>query len=279
MRKIYIALLTFIIIGSAWQQAFAGFPIGKYRSIVVPSFSYYSSKDTYNRDGKRIAGANGSGFNSYAFGLYLGYGLTRRMDLLVNLSAPFQTSKFATANGIISQASSGLGDLQVGLSYALVNFNYNSYLSVQVSGIAPLYNNSNKAVALGYGTYGSEVKLMYSGGLSGKFKGYYNLEAGYRRFFDYQGPNVFIYSATLGTPIPGRNQITAEIGGQSSSSRDKSFSQNLSINRDFSFTKAGLGFGHSFTRRFSLFANGFYTFRGYNSGVGSGVSMQAVLKI
>ncbi|MFA6086120.1 hypothetical protein [Mucilaginibacter sp.] len=281
MKKTYIICLSLIILSSAWQQAFAGWPIGKYRSIVIPSFNYYTSKDSWDRNGTKVKGADGSGFTSYAIGLYFGYGLTRRMDLLVNVLAPYQSSKLVTATGAVTpQNSSGLGDMQVGVSYALINFGYKSYLSIQASGIIPLYKNTNRAIALGYGAYGGEVKLMYAGGIDSKlFKGYYNLEAGYRRFFDFDGPNVLVYSASVGVPVPGRNQVSVEVGGQWASSNNKTFSQNLSVNRDFAFTKAGLNFGHAFTRRFSLFANGFYTFTGRNSGIGYGGSLQAIMKI
>lgn len=280
MKKFYFICLSLIILSPAWQQAYAGWPIGKYRSIVIPSFNYYTSKDRWDSNGTKVTGANGSGFTSYAIGLYYGYGLTRRMDLLVNVLVPYQSSKSVTSAGVVTpQNSSGLGDMQVGISYALANFGYKSYLSIQASGIVPLYKNTNRAIALGYGAYGSEVKLMYAGGISSLFKGYYNLEAGYRRFFDAEGPNVLVYSASLGVPVPGRNQASVEVGGQWASSNNKTFNQNLSVNRDFAFAKAGLNFGHAFTRRFSLFANGFYTLTGRNSGIGSGGSLQAIIKI
>lgn len=266
---------------SARQQAFAGWPIGKYRNIVVPSFNYYTSKDVYNSSGKKVKPAGNSSFTSYAYGLYFGYGITRRLDLIVNVLAPNQESQFTTAAGTTYQQSFGFGDLQAGLSYALVNFDYKSYFSVQVSGIAPLYKHEDLQLDLGYGVFGSEVKFMYTGGFSGNFlRGcYYNAEAGYRRYFDKQGPNVIVYSALLGVPFDKRNQVSFEVGGQRSSSANKTFSQNLSTNRDFAFTKGAVNYGHTFSRRFSLFGNGFYTFMGRNAGVGYGGALQAVLKI
>jgi hypothetical protein len=282
MKKIYIFCLSLVIFNTAALNAFAGWPIGKYRSIVVPSFNYYTSKDVFDGGGKRVKGASGSGFTSYAYGLYFGYGLSRRTDLIVNVLAPFQNSKFVnTAGTVIPQQSSGFGDLQVGLSYNLKNYDYKRYLSMQVSAILPLYNNDNNAIALGYGRVGAEAKLMYTGSFTENFlRGcFYNLEGGYRRFFDAQGPDVIVYSASLGVPVDRRNQVSFEVGGQRASSSNKSFSQNLSINRDFAFTKSSVSLGHTFSRRFSLFGSGFYTFAGRNSGVGYGGALQAVIKI
>lgn len=281
MKKVYIICLLLLIMGSAKQQAYAGWPIGKYRNIVVPSFNYYTSKDVYNSNGKKVKPDGNSQFTSYAYGLYVGYGITRRLDLIVNVLAPNQQSQFTTTAGTTYQESFGFGDLQAGLSYALVNFDYKAYFSVQVSGIAPLYKHDEDVLDLGYGTFGSEIKFMYTGSFNKNFlRGcYFNVEAGYRRYFDAQGPNVILYSALLGIPINKKNQVSFEIGGQRSSSSNKSFSQNLSVNRDFAFTKGAINVGHTFSRRFSLFANGFYTFMGRNSGVGYGGALQAVLKI
>jgi len=282
MKKTYtIGLVLLTLCFVTCQNAFAGWPIGKYRSIVVPSFNYYTAKDTWDKSGNKVKGVNGSGFTSYAAGLYVGYGLSRKLDLLVNVLVPFQSSKSVSTAGVVTpQSSSGFGDMQVGLNYALVNFNYTGYLSVQASGIIPLYKNTNRDIALGYGAYGSEVKLTYSGGINNKLiKGYFNLETGYRRYFDVDGPNVLIYSGSIGKSLPGRNQISIEIGGQWASSNNKTFSQNLSVNRDFAFTKGALNLGHTFTRRFSVFANGFYTLVGRNSGIGYGGALQTVIKI
>ncbi|WP_133300258.1 hypothetical protein [Mucilaginibacter terrenus] len=281
MKKISTKLLLLMLIVASGQRAFAGWPVGKYRNIVVPSFNYYTSKDTYNSQGKKVKGAPGTYFNSFAYGVYFAHGLTRRLDLIVNVLAPNQISNSATDAGNLYQEAFGLGDMQVGLSYALVNFDYKAYFSVQVSGIVPLYKNEDTGLDLGYGSYGSEVKFMYTGGFNGNFlKGcYYNVETGYRRYFDHQGPNVVLYSALLGVPLNKRNQVSFEIGGQNSSSSNKTFNANLSVNRDFAFTKGSINYGHTFSRRLSLFANGFYTFMGRNSGVGYGGALQAVVKI
>ncbi len=280
MKKLYLFVLLMVV--SGWvNHAFAGWPIGRYRNVVIPSFNYYSSQDTWNAAGQRVRGLPGAGFTSYSFGLYAGYGITRRLDLIVNIIAPLQQSAYRDAQGnLVKATSSGLGDAQVGVSYNLFNFGYKSFLSIGASAIVPLYDTT-KTVALGYASYGSEFKLMYSGGIDGGFlkHAYYNLEAGYRRYFTSQGPNVLIYTASLGLPLGKRNQIGIEGSGQYSSSSNKSFNPNLALNRDFQFFKASLNYGHTFTRRFSVFTTGFYTLVGRNTGVGYGGSVQTIFKL
>jgi hypothetical protein len=279
MKKIYLFIILFFV---GWvNQAQAGWPIGKYRNVVIPSFNYYTSHDSWNSAGQKINGSPGSGFTSYAVGLYVGYGISRRLDLVVNVLAPQQNSAYRNAkDSLIKQQSSGIGDMQVGLAYNLVNFGYKSFLSVMGSGIIPLYDTT-KTVALGYATYGAELKLMYSGGIDNGFlkHTYYNMEVGYRRYFDTQGPNVLLYTASLGIPLGKRNQIGFEGSGQYSSSTNKAFNPNLALNRDFSFTKASFDYGHTFTRRFSVFVTSFYTLFGRNTGQGYGGSMQFICKL
>lgn len=280
MKKTCLFILMLLCVGTA-NRAFAGWPIGKYRNVVIPSFSFYQSHDTWNANGQKIKGQPGAGFTSYAAGLYVGYGLTRRLDLLVNVVAPNQNSAYVNSSGTLIKASStGVGDMQVGLTYNLFNFGYKSFLSVGGSAIVPLYDTT-KSVALGYATYGAELKVMYAGGIDNGFlkHTYYNLEAGYRRYFDTQGPNVLLFTASLGVPLGKRNQVGFEVSGQYSNSSNKSFNPNLAINRDFGFVKGSVDLGHTFTRRFSVFVVGFYSLAGYNTGIGYGGSVQTIFKL
>jgi len=280
MKRTFIFIISLLF--AVWaNQAMAGWPIGKYRNVVIPSFNFYSSHDTWTSGGQLVKGKPGAGFTSYSAGLYVGYGISRRTDLIVNVIAPSQHSAYVDGSGnLVKQTSSGVGDMQAGLSYNLFNFGYKSFLSVMGSAIIPLYDTT-KTVALGYAAYGAELKLMYSGGIDNGFlkHTYYNMEVGYRRYFDTQGPNVLIYTAMLGLPLGKRNQIGLEIGGQYSTSTNKSFNPNLALNRDFAFTKASLDYGHTFTRRFSVFLVGFYTLTGRNTGLGYGGSVQTIFKL
>lgn len=280
MRKIYPVFLLIILFGSV-KNARAGFPIGKYRGLIIPSLNYYTSKDTWDSQGNKIKGKPGTGFTSYSAGLYFGYGITRRLDVIVNVTAPLQQSSYRNdKDSLVNLQSSGFGDMQVGLSYNLINFNYTSFFSVVASGIVPLYNNSDKDVALGYGVGGADLKFTYTGSIGSTFlKGcYFNTEIGGRRYFDKQGPDVLIYSASLGFALGKRNQMSFEGSGQNSYSINKTFNQNLSVNRDYSFLKGAINYGHTFTRRFYVFATGFYTLEGRNTGLGYGGSVQTIFK-
>lgn len=256
---------------------FAGWPIGKYRTLVVPSFNYYTAKNTFDTDGKKVNGLAGSGFDSYALNLYIARGLTRRLDLIVTLPVVYQTAR----NAGISNSSTGATDLTAGLAYNLINSRYERFLSVQVSGIAPLYNNKNLASALGYGSYGTEGKLSYSGNFAKQFirGAYFNTEVYYRRYFSQDGPNQYGVYLFFGYQLSKSNQITVDGVAMKSVSFNKQFNQNIASIKDFSLIKPSLSFGHRFNRRLSTFVGGFYTVAGRNTAIGYGTNVSAIIHL
>lgn len=270
----FLLLITWLIP----CKTFAGWPIGKYRDLVVPTFSYYHQTDRFDGQDNVIKGTPGTSFSSFTANIFFGYGLTRKLDLMVTLPYLYQQNKIGPGNTISNQ---GPGDLSVGLSYNLVNFNYVRFLSVQVSGIAPMYTVTSGRSALGLGSYGSEVKLMFCGNLPATVldKGYFNTELSYRRYYSAQGPDQVSITASVGYPVTKHNQVSLEVLLFRSFSSDKAFNANYFAERDFSFFKPALNFGHQFTRRFSVFLGGFYVPFGVNTGVGYGGSLLAVLKL
>ena len=273
----YCFLLLLIVL-LAPNKTFASWPIGKYRDIVIPSFSYYQQTDHFDINDNVVKGALGTGFTSFSTNLYLGYGISRRLDLIVNVPYLYQVNKIAPGNTLTNQ---GAGDMVAGLSYNLVNFNYVRFLSVQVSGIVPLYNNTNQSTALGLGAYGTEVKLMFCGNLPASIfdKGYFNTELAYRKYYSSQGPNQVSLLATIGYPVTKHNQVSLDLLLFKSISSDKTFNPNFFAERDYAFFKPALNFGHTFTRRFSLFVGGYYEPFGINTGIGYGGQVLAVFKL
>jgi hypothetical protein len=271
----FLLLLIVLVIPT---KTFAGWPIGKYRDLVIPSFSYYSQTDHFDNNGNIVKGVPGTGFTSFSSNLFLGYGISRKLDLIITVPFLYQVNRIAPGNTLTSQ---GAGDMVAGLSYNLVNFNYVRFLSVQVSGIVPLYNNTNQNTTLGLGAYGTEVKLMFCGNLPASIfdKGYFNTELAYRKYYSTQGPNQVSLLTTIGYPVTKHNQISLDLLLFKSISSDKAFNPNFFAERDFEFFKPSLNFGHTFTRRFSLFVGGYYVPFGINTGVGYGGQMLAVFKL
>jgi len=259
-------------------KTFAGWPIGKYRDLVIPSFSYYNQTDHFDNNDNVLKGAPGTGFTSFSANLLVGYGISRKLDFIASVPYIYTINKLAPGNTLTNQ---GAGDLVAGLSYNLVNFNFKRFLSVQVSGIVPLYTNVSGNSALGFGDYGSEVKLMYCGNMPAVIldKGYFNAELSYRKYYGTQGPEQLSFLGSIGYPITKHNQVSIDLLFFKSFSSDKLYNPNFFAQRDFAFFKPALNFGHTFTRRFSLFIGGYYVPFGLNTGVGYGGSVLAVFKL
>jgi len=280
MKKPRLSALTvcLLLLFVLPYKTFAGFPIGKYRDIVVPSFSYYSQSAHYDVNGNFIKGTPGVNFTSFSANLYVGYGISRRLDLIVSVPYLYQVNNLGNGKSIISQ---GAGDMVAGLSYNLVNFKYVRFLSVQVSGVVPLYTASSSTSALGLGDKGAEVKLMYCGALPSFIadKGYFNAEVAYRRYFNFQGPDQVSFLGTVGYPISWHNQVSLDVTVFRSFSPNTTFNINYNAERDYAFVKPQLNFGHQFSRRFSMFLGGYYVPYGINTGLGYGGSVVAIFKL
>ncbi|WP_295671195.1 hypothetical protein [uncultured Mucilaginibacter sp.] len=234
-RRIFPFAFCLLMLFIFPYKTFAGFPIGKYRNLVVPSFSYYSQTDHFDVHGNYVKGAPGARFSSFSANLYVGYGISRRLDVIISVPYLYQVNNLGQGNSIISQ---GAGDMVAGLSYNLINFKYVRFLSVQVSGIIPLYTvPANGNSALGLGNSGTEIKLMYCGNLPGFIadKGYFNTEVAYRRYFDVQGPDQLSFLATVGIPISWHNQVSLDVSVFRSFSSNTTFNINYNAERNYAF--------------------------------------------
>ncbi|RVU00532.1 hypothetical protein EOD41_11045 [Mucilaginibacter limnophilus] len=249
----------------------AGWPVGKRHYVISASYSLFAANKSWDSVGT-LRGDRGK-FMAHSFSVSGIYGLGRNVDLSVNLPFSFLTS--TSANGY-SANTSGPGDLQVGLNFALKNFNYSNYISLYVGGILPLYKNT-AVRSLGLGNSGATVKLMNTGGL-GK-KAYYDIQLGVNKYFGLNAPVQGTGDFTLGFKLSRWDQLTFNVGGVYSYSEDKSFSLNTFSVRDFAYAKGAIGYGHSFSKRFTLFASGFYTFIGRNSGQGYGGALTCMMKL
>ena len=281
MKKLRLSLVVCLFFALVLPyKTFAGFPIGKYRDIVVPSFNYYSQTNHYDVYGNYVKGAPGAQFSSYSFSLFAGYGISRRLDFLATVPYLYQVNNLGTGNKTIT--SQGAGDMVAGLSYNIANYDYLRYLSVQVSGVVPLYTvAANATSALGLGNYGAEIKLMFCGALPTFIadKGYFNTEVAYRRYFNYQDPDQISWLGTVGYPIGWHDQVSMDITVFRSFSSNTAFNINYNAERDYAYVKPQLNFGHTFSRRFTLFAGGFYVPYGINTGLGYGGAVTAILKL
>ena len=79
-------LLSLIIIAIIANTAYAGFPIGRGKYLLVPSYNLYTTKGYWDAAGTYIPFSNGGRFASHYFGIYGGIGIGERLDFVGNIS-------------------------------------------------------------------------------------------------------------------------------------------------------------------------------------------------
>ena len=108
-------LLSLIVIAFIANTAYAGFPIGRGKYLLVPSYNLYTTKGYWDASGTYIPFSNGGRFASHYFGIYGGIGIGERLDFVGNISYIMQR-KLETN---LAQSNSSFGDASFGLSYLL----------------------------------------------------------------------------------------------------------------------------------------------------------------
>lgn len=268
-------LFTFLILLVMAKPLYAGWPINTGRYIIAPTLTYYHSGDYWDKDGHFVHANGRQGFTSETFSIYGGYGINHQIDIIGSIPLSYQTS---TSNGV-GHSSFGANDLQAGVSYNIINFGYTSFLSVQLTGIVPLYKDTPTDYR-GYQSVGADLKLSYTGGFTNFItkQGYYNVEVAGRDYFSKDGPLQMNYSAAAGFAFNRKNQLILEVGGVYSSSSNKNYSVNQTAIHDFRYTKASGTYIHALSRHYNLGLGGFYTFTGRNTGKGMGGDVQLLIR-
>lgn len=272
-----LSLLVSAVVGYAGPKS--AWPQPKRRFMFVPGVYYYRTTQYWgpNREVQSF-GDNGQ-FQSVNVRLYGEYGLSNRLTLVATL--PFAANQYKSAQQDIR--NNGLTDLELGLRYNLLNADNRRYLSVQGQAITPLYQNAGAIPYLGYASSGAEVKLLYAGNLKlAQRDAYFNVEAGFRRFFNV-GPrpvDQVPLLATLGWYVSPKNVLTAELSGLVSYSNlfRELNPVNPTVNTDFRFFKATLGYGRQFGTNNWLYVNVYGDVYGQNVGIGRGFSLTSVIR-
>lgn len=270
-----LTLVLFALISSA---VYAGFPIGRGKYLIVPSYNLYTAKGYWNESGSYTDYTNSGRFASHYFGLYGGVGLTEKLDFVGNVNYTIQR-KMETN---FTEQNASLGDATIGLQYLMNSFDYYKFLTVTGSLIVPLYqNNPAKLPYTGFQQVGGEVKMAFSGTNRERLKNtYYDVNFGVRQYFSAEGPTQVFLDALFGVPLDEMNKLTFSLGGVQSNSSTAIFnSNNLSANRSFSYFRLTTGYGRKIDQNYQLFITIFTDVTGKNTGKGGGGSISIVAKL
>lgn len=272
MKKIIILAITTLLFN---QTIFAGFPVGKGRFKLVPSYNFYNARGYWDNNGTYNAYTNNGKFTSNYFGVFFSAGISRNLDFVGTIPVVIQTQ---SETGKITSVA-GIGDISLGLSYFLSHFDENTHLSLTGSVIIPGYQNTILPY-IGFQSFGTEVKLGVAGSTQRYYRNpYYDIELGVRQYFNTFGPTQAFANITGGIPLSEQFKIAGTVSGISSSSVESSFnSTNLSYNRSFSYIRLTAMGGYTINEKWSIWGSIFTDVTGKSVGKGSGVSLFAVIK-
>ncbi len=276
--KLILFCITILLFS---QHVNAGFPIGKGRWMLVPTFNHYVAT-SYWDDNRTLHNFDNNGrFVSNYLGVYGGYGVNRDWEILFKV--PFISNTY-TSDSLI-EPNSGIGDVNLGVCYYLSHYDYMRHLSLTGTLIIPFYSNNAaiyKHTLLGYGAMGLEAKLGYAGTNQKVLKKtFYDLEVGVRQYFATEGPTQLFTNLTFGVPIDESWKATATLRGVTSSSPYGNISSNFvasTVNREYDYLRFEVAAGVKATRSTSVWLSIYTDLMGKHIGKGSGYSIFAVIK-
>ena len=271
MKK-HLILFTILILTA--NEIFAGFPVGKGRSVLSVAYNYYHSTSNFDINGKRFQNKSGDYFDSHYFSIYAAHGISRKLDIFAAVPYVYQE----TRNDTTFLKRNDFADCLIGFSYTHMNKSFNKYTSFKLAGIWPLYKG-DKPIAISYGATGVDFTINYTfSPRKMKAKGYFMLEGSYRRYFIHDGPDQFLFDIGRSFTINHYNFIICDLLGTYSSSINKSSLINPVLSKDFSYLETKLTVGRRLSRILTAYISGFYTPLGRNTGVGIGAVAVAVMK-
>ncbi|MFP5039759.1 hypothetical protein [Parasediminibacterium sp. JCM 36343] len=276
MKKITF-LLVCLVFGI--QLSWAGFPIGKGRSVIIPGYNYYHANGYW--DGKRAYSDYPTGnFSSHYFSIYGGYGLSRRWNFLYSLPFVVQVDNNTQGNKK-RLTTAGFGDAMVGLSYFFNDFDANNHVSLTGLLYFPLYSNPLKPnPIIGFQSLAGELKLGFSGSATGSLRNpYYDIEFGVRQYFNTEGPFQVFANITGGVPLSDDWKVSGTISGINSLSSAISSTQVFyNYNKDFDYVRIAANAGKVINDNVSIWGGIYTDITGRSVGRGSGLSLSAVIK-
>jgi hypothetical protein len=272
---LFILFALFLIPLSPYAQS----PIGKQGYVVIPKFSFYTQTSHFDAEGNIIRGGSGEKFNTYILNIHYGYGITDKLDFVVDLPYLFEVSSLGNGKAV---ANNGCGDLLIGFNYNMVKFNNSRFLSIQFLGVLPLYRNNNVETPLGLQEYGNEVTVSYFGALSEKT--YFNTDIAYRKYYNNLGPDQLTLDGGIGYSINNKEHIDFSISFFRSvsysgkNSLGRTFVNGVYVERDYGYLKPVFSYSRQVSSNFSLAAGCSYVPYGHNTGAAYGATMSAAFK-
>ena len=277
MKQIHFSLLLALLLVStcvgtsfagAWTAAQGAF----YEKI---AYNYYTSRDIFDKSGKRAATPNNGSFTDNNVSNYFEYGLFDRLTLVNSLSYKWLKNQ----DDDTSSTGSGLGDVDLGARYKLLDSPTVGIVATQLLVKIPGGYSTTDPLPLGNGQYDTELRLLYGRSLWPLIPGYGNVEIGYR--WRAEDPSDEIrYLLELGVDITKNIYTRAKLDGTISVNNGKKLDTNgnPTSSNNFDLGKLDVTAGYKVAPNWGIEASYVPALYGQNTASGSTYSLSVYVK-
>ena len=173
LRSLAVAMLLAASATSSFAGAWTAPKNALYEKL---SYNYYYAHETFDSSGHREGTPNNGKFTDHNVSNYFEYGLLDSLTVINSLTYKWleNDTNLARTKGY------GLGDVDLGLRYKLLDSERIGIVSTQLLVKIPGTYDKNDPLPLGNGQFDTELRLLYGRSLYPLIPGYGNVEFGYR---------------------------------------------------------------------------------------------------
>ena len=173
LRSLAVALLLAASATSSFAGAWTAPKNAFYEKL---SYNYYYAHETFDLSGNRGGTPNNGKFTDHNISNYFEYGVLDNLTAINSLSYKWLENDDNSANS----KGYGLGDVDLGLRYKLLDSDKIGIVSTQLLVKIPGAYGKNDPLPLGNSQFDTELRLLYGRSLYPLIPGYANVEIGYR---------------------------------------------------------------------------------------------------
>lgn len=205
------------------------------------SGNYYAADRNFDDDGDRKKMANDGKFTDVNLNYYVEYGVTDAATVIASV----YYKQIKHDDDTIEMKTYGLGDVDLGLKYRLMQFS-GGVLAIQGLVKIPELYDENDSLPLGNGQYDVEARILFGHSLAYLFPGYCNFELGYRWRFE-EPSDEYRYLIEVGSDLTDQWYARVKLDGLLSANNGDEMvdaSGNPTITTEYDLLKLDVAVGY-----------------------------------